>query len=190
MKVLYIHQYFRKPTDGGPIRSYYLGKALVDSGVEVEIVTSHNNDNYRFEQVEGINVHFLPIKYDNRFSYFRRKISFLFFCIRSYFFIIKNIKNVDYCYATSTPLTIGITALMLKKINKIPYYFEVRDLWPEAPIQLGIIKNSLVKKALYYLEKTIYKNADKVITLSPGMSKGVEKYISTDKIELISNISD
>jgi len=190
LKVLYLHQYFRKPNNGGAIRSYYLSKAVVDNKVDVEIVTSHNNDNYRFKIIDGIKVHFLPVKYDNRFSTFRRKISFMLFSIRSYFFIRKNIKNVTVCYATSTPLTIGITALLLKKFHSIPFHFEVRDLWPEAPIQLNIIQNPIVKKLLYWLEKTIYSSADKIITLSPGMTKGVEKYGLNKKIELIPNISD
>jgi len=81
LKVLYLHQYFRKPSDGGAIRSYYLSKALVDKGVEVEVITSHNNESYRFENIDGIKVHFLPVKYDNRFSYFKRKISFVLFVL-------------------------------------------------------------------------------------------------------------
>ena len=123
MKVLYLHQYFRKPHNGGAIRSYYLSKALVENNVDIEIVTSHNNDNYRFEIIDGIKVHFLPVKYDNRFSNLRRKISFMLFSIRSYFFIRKNIENVTVCYATSTPLTIGITALLLKEISFYPISF-------------------------------------------------------------------
>ena len=46
----------------------------------------------------------------------------------------RTIKDVDICYATSTPLTIGLSALKIKKELGIPYYFEVRDLWPEAPV--------------------------------------------------------
>ncbi len=190
MKVVYIHQYFRNPINGGAIRSYYLAKSLVESGSEVEVVTAHNKNYYRFEKLDGINIHYLPVKYDNSFSNFKRKLSFALFFLRSYLFIAKNIKNIDLCYATSTPLTVGLTAWMLKAFKKIPFYFEVRDLWPEAPIQLGVIKNPFVKWILHKMEKSIYKNADKIIALSPGMAEGIKKLNFEDKTQIISNISD
>lgn len=189
MRVLYLHQYFRKPNHGGAIRSYYLAKALVDAGVEVDLITSHSHENVRIEVVDGIKVHFLPVRYDNKLPFWRRIISFFSFMIRSYLYARK-MKKVDRVYATSTPLTVGITALLLKKIHKIPYFFEVRDLWPEAPIQMGAIRNRIVKYFLRKLESLIYRNADKVIALSPGMLEGVAKVIPEEKIELIPNISD
>lgn len=189
MRVIYIHQYFRKPVNGGAIRSYHLAKSLVDNGVTVDLVTTHNHNKIRVENVDGINVHFLPIKYDNKFSFFKRKISFLRFMVMSYLYILK-LDTPHYIYASSTPLTVGVTALALKKIKKIPYYFEVRDLWPEAPIQLGIIKNGIVKRLLQKMEKSIYKNASKIVALSPGMKEGVLKITPNKEVILIPNMSD
>lgn len=189
MRVVYIHQYFRKPANGGPIRSYYLAKSLVDKGVHVELITTHNHQNIRIENIDGINIHFLPINYDNKFSFLKRVSSFIKFMILSYKYVSK-LKKPDYIYASSTPLTIGITALLLNKINKIPFYFEVRDLWPEAPIQMGIIKNPLLKSLLYKLEEVIYKNAEKIIALSPGMKDGIENKVKNKNVKLLPNISD
>ncbi len=190
LKVVYLHQYYRKPKDGGAIRSYYLSKALVDAGSEVEIVTSHNNPNYRNEVIDGVTVHFLPVKYDNRFSNLRRKLSFLVFFVKSYFFIRKNVKDADICYASSTPLTVGLTAVLLKKFQKIPFYFEVRDLWPEAPIQMGALRNPLLKSLLRWMERFIYRNAEKIIALSPGMKQGIDDLGFAKKTSMLPNISD
>ena len=65
MKIVYVHQYFKTPQEGGAIRSYYLAKGLVDKGFDVEMVTSHNNKDYLETNIEGIVVHYLPVSYDN-----------------------------------------------------------------------------------------------------------------------------
>jgi len=157
MKVLYIHQYFRTPEEGGAIRSYYLAKGMVDNGIKVELITSHNKPFAEVKYIEGIKVHYLPVFYDNNLGFIKRIFSFYKF-MRLVAKKARSIKNIDICYATSTPLTIGVSALKIKKELKIPYYFEVRDLWPEAPVQMGIIKNRFIKSYLERLEKKVLKN--------------------------------
>ncbi len=189
MKILYLHQYFLTPEQGGAVRSYHLAKSLVDNGHEVIMITAHNHLNYHFENIQGIKVHYLPIYYENNLSKLGRIISFIKFILKAYQ-KAKEVDNIDLCYATSTPLTIGLIALWLKRFQKINYYFEVRDLWPEAPIQLGIVKNYFVKKYLYYLERKIYRNATKIIGLSPGIIEGIKKVAPTKEIYLLPNFSD
>jgi glycosyltransferase involved in cell wall biosynthesis len=189
MRILYLHQYFTKPEQGGAIRSFHLAKALVEAGHEVIMISSHNDKHEKKETVKGFTVHYLPVYYDNSLGFFARIWSFLSFALKTYR-LSKKISGIDLCYAASTPLTIGIPALLLKLRHGIPYYFEVGDLWPEAPIQMGVIRNPVLKKLLYVLEKKIYKEADKIIPVSPGMQKGVEKVISRKSISLISNLAD
>src|SRR5690606_28785326 len=91
--------------------------------------------------------------------------------------------------STSTPLTVGFPALILKWFKKIPYIFEVRDLWPEVPIQMGALSNPVLQWISRSFEKTIYRNAVHVVTLSPGMQDGVTKYISEQKTSMIPNMA-
>jgi len=126
MKILYIHQYFRTPDEGGPLRSYYLAKGLVEKGFEVEMITSYTGKKKLIKNIEGINVHYLPISYYNGMNFKRRVISFLKFMYLSVD-EASTIKNVDLCYATSTPLTVGMAAIKIKERFDIPYIFEVRD---------------------------------------------------------------
>jgi len=189
MKVLYIHQYFRKPEQGGALRSYYLSKALVEGGFEVELITAYTGPDYYQENVEGILVHYLPIAYANDFGFAQRIKSFLKFTWQSLQLAFR-INNISLCYATSTPLTVGLVSLALKKFKQIPYFFEVRDLWPEAPIQLGFIRNTLAKKLLYAFEKTVYRQADKIIALSPGIVQCIQPYKSAAAIAMIPNMAD
>lgn len=189
MKILYLHQYFRRPDEGGAIRSYYIAKGLVDKGHQVILITSHNAPIEIVKEIEGIKVHYLPIPYQNNFGFFKRIVSFLRYVYLSYK-KAASIGNIDLCFATSTPLTVGITSLLLKIKFKIPYVFEVRDLWPEAPVQLGVIQNPILKWVLYYFEKKVYQEAKKLIALSPGTFDYIHKIVPHKDIALIPNMSD
>lgn len=189
MKILYIHQYFKTPQEGGAIRSWHIARAMVQSGHEVIVITAHNHPDLLIKNIEGIAVHYLPVSYDSNFSFFRRSISFLSF-VWSAFRLSKKIDDVDLCYATSTPITVGIVAYLLKRKKSIPYIFEVRDLWPEAIIQMGVVKNMFLKRMLHALEKKIYTHANKIIALSPGMKEGVERVCPDKKIIVVPNMAD
>ncbi len=188
MKITYIHQYFNTPETGGSLRSYYLAMAMIDVGFEVSMITTHNAPSYKFENVEGIRVHYLPVAYDNRFGFYRRLISFLLFFIRASWLAFR--LDSDLIYATSTPLSTGLTASLIRKLRKTPYIFEVRDLWPKAPIELGFIKNSWAVKILEYMEKTIYRRAISIVALSEPMRTYIEQRSPGKMIDVITNMSD
>lgn len=190
MKILYIHQYFITPNEPGGTRSYWLAKELIESGHEVIMITSSTkfDANLTISDIEGIKVYYIKENYDQSMSIIRRLWAFISFSIKSIKISFK-IKNVDVVFATSTPLTVGIPALFLKFLKKIPYIFEVRDLWPEVPIQMGAIKNPILIFCAKTLEKIIYKNANHVIALSPGMADGVAKYVPRKKVTMIPNMS-
>lgn len=188
MKILYIHQYFKTPQEGGSIRSYYLAKGLVDAGHEVTMITAHNEP-YETKLVDGINVHYLPVKYDNKLGFFRRLYAFWKF-VKSARREVEKLEKQDLAYVMTTPLTTGFIATHLKKKFNLPFYFEVGDLWPEAPVKMGIIKNRFLKRWLYSLEKRFYFEAEKVIALSPAIRNYVEKVSPNTKVYVIPNMAD
>ncbi|OJJ15062.1 hypothetical protein BKI52_40050 [marine bacterium AO1-C] len=194
MKIIYLHQYFKTPKEGGAIRSYHIATSLAKAGFDVELITSYNGKKYKKKFIEGVWVHYLPIQYHNNLGTFARIWAFLKF-IRSSYQFAKKIQQQNHstpllCYATSTPLTVGWIALRLKRKLNIPYFFEVRDLWPQAPIEMGVIKYSWLEKALFRLEKKIYEQSEQVIALSPGMQQAIGKKIPLDKIKMIPNMAD
>ncbi len=81
MKVLILHQHFNTPTAGGALRSYYLAKALTERNIGVVVITGYNGDHYKVENIEGIEIHYLPVSYDNRFGFWKRSKSFLHYNI-------------------------------------------------------------------------------------------------------------
>lgn len=187
MDILIIHQYFRTPKSGGATRTFWLGKSLVDNGHNVIILTSPVPEQAVLEAKEAnIKLKVIGRKYHSNMSYISRSVVFLTFMLKSFWEIIEY-RKVDLIIATSTPLTVGIPALFANKLFKTKYVFEVRDLWPAVPIQLGIIKSFVLKKILRCLEKNIYTNSELVVALSEGMRKGVLEVHSGCAVEVISN---
>ena len=188
MKILILHQHFKTPQSGGAIRSYYLAKALTEKGHRVVVITAHN-EKAQAENLEGIEVHYLSIPYDNRFGFYARGRSFLSY-ISGATRKAGDFKDFDYCYAISVPLTIGIAAMRIKSRYQIPFIFEVGDLWPDAPIQMGFVNSYFLKQFLYGLEKRIYQSAKSVVALSPSIKSAVEKKVPGKAMHLIPNMAD
>ena len=174
MKILYIHQYFGTPREPGGTRSYWISQELIKRGHQVTVITSSVKDKSKKGRVnvDGIDVVYLENDYKNTMSRVAKVWSFVSFIKKAIDAASKE-KNVDLVYATSTPLTVGYIAMRLKKKMGWRYVFEVRDLWPEFPIQIGAIKNKLVIKYLRNLERKIYERSEHVVALSPGMQDGV-----------------
>lgn len=189
MKILILHQHFNTPEKGGAIRSYYLAKALADSGLKVYVITAHNQNDYLKQNIEGVEVHYLPVPYDNRFGFFARSRAFLSY-VWGAVKLSQQFKDIDYCYAISVPLTVGLAAQWIRRKYKIPYIFEVGDLWPDAPVQMGFVKNYFFQTLLYQLEKSIYKSAQSVVALSPSIQSAIEKKVPGKKVHLIPNMAD
>ena len=162
---------------------------MVNVGHHVEMITSHNRNQYIRKDIEGITVHYLPITYYNHFGYLRRLYAFLLFAQKAYH-LGKKLKNIDLAYVTSTPLTVALTALRLKHKKRTPYVFEVRDLWPEAPIRLGEIRNVFIKAISRKLELTAYRKAESIVTLSPGIYEHVSNLLPGKSVYLCPNFSD
>ena len=189
MRIIYIHQYFKTPEEGGAVRSYHLAKGLVDAGFEVELITGGNQKYYDQRRIDGIKVHYLPVAYDQKFGFLKRVSSFLSF-VRQTKKLLPKLARPDILYISSTPLTTGLIGLWAKRKLALPYIFEVRDLWPEAPIQVGAIRNPLLKKYLISLEARIYRNALSLVALSPGIAEHLRKVAPDRAVSLIPNFSD
>lgn len=177
MKIIYLHQYFKMPDENGGTRSFDLATSFVKLGYSVDMVTTtsippaNKVDKWTVKEVEGIKVHYLYLPYDNSFSFFKRVWIFIQFIYYSLSRLLK-IKG-DIVLATSTPLTIGIPAILKKIFHGTPFIFEVRDVWPEAVAAIGAINNKLILKMLYKLEYYIYNKSEFIVPLSSDMKTSI-----------------
>lgn len=178
MKILYFYQYFSTPNGSWGTRVYDFAKEWVEQGHEVTVVTSvYTKSDLKptkfFERLnyDGIEVLVLNISIDNRQSILRRIYTFVFYAVLSVWFALR-IKN-DVTISSSGPITVGIPGLAAKWIRGRKLVFEARDIWPEGAIEMGVIKNFLLKKIAYWFEKVCYINSDCIIALSPGMQQDI-----------------
>lgn len=176
MRIIYLHQYFNGPSESGSTRSYEFAKRWVKEGHDVQVITTDragSNDfrGWRESMLDGIKIHRVSIPYSNALGFIARVRAFIRFAMSAG----SRAKEIggDVVFATSTPLTIAIPGARVSRALRIPMVFEVRDLWPEVPIAMGIIKNPMLKTLARILEKYAYKRASQVIALSPGMRDGV-----------------
>ena len=201
MRILYLHQYFITRSGVGGTRSYEFARYLSKHGHEVTMVTAAGLDLPRGaglvsrRQVEGIEVVEIRAGYSDYVSgtakgYLARILAFLKFAFASSWAVTR-LARPDIIFSTSPPLTIGISAVVASKYHKAPLVFEVRDLWPEAPIQMGALQNPLLVRLARWLERAIYRNSSHVVALSPGMRDGViEAGIAPESVTMIPNASD
>ena len=200
MHVLYFHQYFNTPKAGGPLRSYMFARKLIERGHTVTMVSVYHPLNAGESEdfsptkpyhktVDGINLILLPLRYSNYDGFLKRSITFLKFAIQSVLIALKH--DYDLLFATSTPLTVSIPGIFAKVLRRKPFVFEVRDLWPELPREMGVIKNPIVLWLMGILEWSSYHTSTSAIGLSPGIVKGIKRRSSpTLNVALIPNGCD
>jgi glycosyltransferase involved in cell wall biosynthesis len=179
MHILYLHQHFALPSGSSGTRSYEFARRWVKAGCKVTILCGRFDMAGLLEQsdfvTEGIKVKVVGSVYSQHQSFLRRIWTFFEFMITATLFGLG--QKPDIIFATSTPLTIGIPAMLIRWFKRVPYVFEVRDQWPEIPIEMGIIKSPVIKKLLLWIEKRIYCKASAIVALSPGMAAGIRSVL-------------
>jgi len=190
MNILYLHQYFNTPSMPGSTRSYEFAKRLVARGDTVHMITTNwqGKSKLSFTNESGINVYWAPIPYANKMNFLKRIWAYLGYVW--FTFIIGHKLNYDLIIASSTPLTIAIPALWLKRAKRAKMIFEVRDLWPQLPVAIGALKSPIMIKIAQFLEKKAYAGSEKVIALSIGMNSVLKERVPSNKISVVTNLSD
>lgn len=189
VRIVYLHQYFATPDQGGGTRSYEFARRWVRAGYEVHVLrvgapAGSSSRGWAVTEVEGISVHTLALAYSNKMGFYRRLAAFAGYAASA----AGRARRLrpDAIYATSTPLTVAVPALAASSAGGAPYVFEVRDLWPDVPIALGYLKNPILRKAAVSLEKLAYKRSAHIVALAPGMKDDiVTKGVPPSKISVI-----
>ena len=195
MRILYLHQFFVTRAGVGGTRSYEFARRFVAGGHSVRIVTAAGASPPGTSRVDGIEVVAAPGAYSDyvqatALSYPRRMLAFAAFALSATAAALRG-PRPDVVYATSPPLTMALPALVLAVLRRVPLVWEVRDLWPEAPIQMGALRNPLLRRGARALERFVYRRATGLIALSPGIRAGmVAAGAPAERIALVPNASD
>jgi glycosyltransferase involved in cell wall biosynthesis len=205
MKILLIHQYFLEPDDPGGSRFNEMTGIWAERGNSITVLCGmiHANKREKKDEYKGkFTVHkkygkisvwrcHVSESYNRGFSgrlwgYF----SFVFSSLFAGLFKVKD--DFDLILVSSPPLFVGITAYLLSLIKRVPYVFEVRDLWPESAIDTGVIANRPVIWLSYRFEAFMYRNARLINVLTPAFRDVLlnKKKVPDEKIIYIPNAAD
>ena len=200
MKLLYFHQHFSTPKGATGTRSYEMARRLIENGHQVTMVCGSYgggetgleqpfNDGRREGVVNGIHIVEFDLAYSNSDGFIKRVSTFLSFAIKSISIALTH--KYDVVFATTTPLTAGIPGIFARWLRRKTFVFEVRDLWPEIPKEMGVIKNPVLLVLMSALEWCSYRSAHRAIGLSPGIVDGIVKQgVRSSQVALIPNGCD
>lgn len=198
VRVLLIHQVFVSPNEPGGTRHYELAQHLVQQGHEFTIVASNLSyvtgepvtDGKGIVQetiIDGIRVLRAYTYPSLHKSFFWRTISFISFMLTSLWAALRA-GQVDLVIGTSPPIFQAVSAWLVAFLRRRPFLLEVRDLWPEFAIDIGVLKNPVLIKLSRWLERFLYARATHILVNSPAYRDYLlRKGLPEKKITLIPN---
>ncbi|GGC03930.1 glycosyltransferase family 4 protein [Dyadobacter sediminis] len=205
MHILLIHQFFLEDSDGGGSRWNEMCRIWVREGHKVTVIagTAHYMDSdpggngkefitekFNRNQVKVIRCR-ISGNYNSGFAgRLRGYFSFTFSGIWAGFFHAKN--KYDVILVTSPPLFAGITAVVLSWLKRIPFVFEIRDLWPESAVDTGVLTNKFLIWLAFRFEKYLLRKATAINVLTPAFRDALihSKKVNPEKIIYIPNAAD
>lgn len=200
IKVVLLTQWFDpEPT----FKGLAFARELVGKGFEVEVVTGFPNypggkvyDGYRMrllqrEVIDGVQITRLPLYPSHDGSALRRIGNYVSFAASSLFYGLFMLKRPDVIYAYHPPLTVGMTASLLRLIRRIPVVYDIQDMWPDTLRATGMLGNERLLSAISRFCDWVYRRVDRIVVLSPGFRRLlIERGVPPEKLDVIYNWCD
>jgi glycosyltransferase involved in cell wall biosynthesis len=188
MKILLLNQAFVSPDEPGHTRHFEMAQYLRQRGHELVIVASDLNYQtgrrtverhgvFTEQMIDGVRVLRSYIYPTLHRSYFWRIVSFFSFMFSSVWTAL-SVKDADLIMGTTPQIFQAVSAWFVAFIRNKPFLLEVRDLWPEFGVSMGVIRNPVVIALARWLEKFLYARATHILVNSPAykhymLAKGV-----------------
>jgi colanic acid biosynthesis glycosyl transferase WcaI len=100
------------------------------------------------------------------------------------------VPKPDVIIASSPQLLVGLTGWWIAKLHRVPLIFEVRDLWPESLVAVGVgKKNSALYRALAKIAGFLYRKANRIVVVTPAFRRHLIEHwqVAPEKISLVPN---
>ncbi len=195
MKIAYIFQHFATNEGRTGTRGYDVGRHLVEEGHEVTMICGLFGLSglkpmppwqlFRTEYIEGMKVVVCNVPYSNKLSIPQRVWAFFGYAGLATVALARE-RDVDVVFGTSTPLTVGLPTRIGAALKRVPYVFEVRDLWPEDLVAAGRMKEGPALRFWEWLEAFSYGKAHKILLVSKGFhDRMLERGFEPDRLETL-----
>ena len=201
MKILLINQAFVSPDEPGHTRHFEMAKFLQSRGHELVIIASDLNyqtgqrtvarkgifAEQNFDGVRVLRSYIYPALHQ---SYVWRIVSFFSFMFSSVWTALQ-VKEVDLVMGTSPPIFQAVSAWFVAWMRRKPFLFEVRDLWPEFGVSMGVLTNPVLIALGRWLEMFLYKRATHILVNSPAYKEYmIGKGVPENKVTYIAYGTD
>jgi glycosyltransferase involved in cell wall biosynthesis len=199
MRVLMISQHFTPEVTAARARMHAFAQGLAERGHDVEVVTALPNhpegvvhDGYRRRAVvrrefDGFRVSYVYVTASPKKTFSRRVALYGSFAT-SATIVASAMRRPDVIFVSSPPLPAAAAAAAVAKRHRVPWVFDVRDLWPEAAVVLGELTNPRAIRAAERLEHRLYRSAAAITTVTEAFKRNIAAHLEDDaKIHLIPN---
>ncbi len=192
MHLAVLYQYYHNPDCAASARHY----ALLDCWAQRHDVTLITSNQWRAQRLSerfpwvppGVRLVELDVQYSNRMPPLQRAMAFARYAARA-LGAARRLPRPDLLFGTSTPLSAAWTAARIARARQVPWVFEVRDLWPDFPIEMQAVPRLLHAQARR-TEARLYGSAGHVIAFSPEMEAHVRHVAPAARTTLLYNGTD
>jgi glycosyltransferase involved in cell wall biosynthesis len=200
MKILLLPAYYYPEPAASIYLSINRNEDFIKAGFDIEMfvpmptrgITKEQRNRYKKNKTEYLYGGKMLI---HRFPMFRegknpilRAMRYVLCCFLQFFKGYFS-KNVDVIFIESTPPIQAAMGAVLKKVKRIPFVYNLQDIFPDSLLSAGLTKrNSFIWKIGRVIENFTYRNADKIIVISEDFRHNIlAKGVLDDKIEVIYN---
>ena len=199
MHILFITDNFPPEGNAPATRTFEHTREWVDKGHKVTVITCAPNfpegkvfEGYKNkwlskQKIEEINVWRVKTYITANEGFIKRTIDFISFMLSSLFFGLFT-QKIDVVIGTSPQFFTVISAWALAKFKRVPFVFELRDIWPASIIAVGAMKGNWIIKVLEKLELFLYHQADLIISVTHSFKRELQdRGVSANKIKVVLN---
>ncbi|TYZ07028.1 glycosyltransferase family 4 protein [Hymenobacter lutimineralis] len=194
MHIAVFSQYHTNPDCPATSRHYSLLRHIASTH-RVTLITTRTWESQRLTEQfpwlpAGVTMLAANVPYDNKMGPARRALSFAHYAAYALREGLR-LEKPDVIWGISTPLTAAWAAAQVARLRRVPWVFEVQDLWPSFPIAMGAVPSPFAQRRLFALEKGLYQSAKHILPLSPDMTSYVQGLgIPAAKITTVLNGTD
>ncbi len=199
MKALFFSQYYSPEINAPAHRMSFFAKHLSKKGDDVtviceppnyperELFEGYENKWRSINQEDGVKVVRSWVHITKKKTFIPRIINYASYLISSFFAGLH--EDPDVIFVTSPPFPALASAWLLSKIKRVPLVLDIRDIWPDSAVSVGMMNKGLLFKFLQWWEKKFYKSAEKIVVNAKGIGKRLtkEKGVPEDKIKFLPN---
>jgi colanic acid biosynthesis glycosyl transferase WcaI len=200
MRVLLLTQWFDpEPT----FKGLAFARELVRQGCEVDVLTGFPNYPggriypgysvrlFQYNVIDGVHITRVPLYPSHDQSHLRRFFNYLTFSISAAIYGAFIIRKPSVIYSYHPPITVGLAALFIKAVRRVPVLYDLQDLWPDTLRATGMLTSSFLNRLIAHVCLCVYRHVDHIVVLSPGFKRVLlSRGVPQQKISIIYNWCD